>query len=736
MIGDRRLVGGTRRPGGRGAGAGGDIGAGAHIGGGRDIGRGGPGDGADGGGGGGGAGGGTGALQRAALGMAAGTGISRLTGLVRIIVLAYVLGATHLADAYNLANTTPNMLYDVVLGGVLAATFIPVFVDRLATRDEWEAWRAISSIVTIAVVLLVAMTVIFWLLAPQVIDAYTALDRATGAAAIQRLAAEKAVATTLLRWFVPQVALYGLISLLTALLNTRRRFAAPMWVPVANNVVVIGVLLWFHAMVPKFPSLATAGAHRSQLVLLGLGTTLGVVLQALMLIPSLRGVGLGKLRWRWDPRHEAVQTVIRLGGWTFGFVLANQVALYIVLALAVAAAGSDPVSSYTYAYTFMQMPYAVVAVSIMSAVTPDLSERWATGDAAGFRKRLTVGLRATLAVILPAAVGLIVLAKPAVALLLGHGSTSVHNADSTGSALAMFSLGLPGFCAYLYIVRVLQAMQRTRVAFWLYVVENGLNIVLAVALVHPLGVRGLALSLSVAYTVAAAVGVVVLRRWLGPLGTPGAWAPMRRVAGASVAMGVAVLLVSNVSGASQGLGLLLRVGAAVVAGIIVYGGLATLLSGRTGPMGLISGGSLDSTVIAGDRREVGAGAGLGAAWGDTRVPVNPGPRIRIVPSPGSAPPPMPDASPVSRARAPRSPRPGPAAAPGRSPAAPLRPPVAPGRSGPPTVMWPATRAPDPHRPGPDDAGDVRAGEGAGDADEPGERRWIGGNGPRRARPPR
>src|SRR5579862_2931360 len=183
-------------------------------------------------------------LQRATVWMAAGTAVSRVTGLLRIIALAYALGATHLADAYNLSNTTPNMLYDIVLGGILAATFIPVFVDRLATRNEREAWRAISSVVTISVVAIIVMTVVFWIIAPEVITAYTAFGHSGLSAA--RLAQEKAIASTLLRWFVPQVALYGLIALMTALLNTRRRFAAPMWVPIANNVVVIIVLLWFH----------------------------------------------------------------------------------------------------------------------------------------------------------------------------------------------------------------------------------------------------------------------------------------------------------------------------------------------------------------------------------------------------------------------------------------------------------------------------------------------------------
>jgi len=521
-------------------------------------------------------------LRRATVGMAIGTGLSRLSGVARVVALAYALGFTHLADAYNLANNTPNMLYDIVLGGVLSATFIPVFVDRLATRNERDAWKAISAIVTVSVVVLGAATVVFWLAAPLIIDAYTHFAHRTGQLTGLQLASERSVATTLLRWFVPQVFFYGLIALSTALLNTRRRFAAPAWVPIANNLVCVGVLVWFHEIAPV-PSLAGTHLHPGQLVLLGLGTTLGVAVQALLLFPSLGRAKLRALRWRFEPAHEAVRTVVRLGGWTFGFVVANQVALFVVLALAVGAGGPAPVSSYTYAYIFMQMPYAVIAVSVMSAVTPDLSEKWATGDTNGFRRRMSGGLRAVLAIILPAAMGLLLLAKPAAALLLGHGAGSSAQSAQTGEALAMFALGLPGFCTYLYVVRVLQSMQRAKVAFFLYLGENGINVALAVALVHPLGVRGLALSLSVAYSVGAVFGLLVLRRWLGTLGPPHAFDPLRRVGVATIAMGAVVLVVSNLSGASTGAGLAIRVLASVAVGLFVYGAVAAALGARSRP---------------------------------------------------------------------------------------------------------------------------------------------------------
>jgi putative peptidoglycan lipid II flippase len=512
--------------------------------------------------------------------VAVGTGLSRLTGLLRFVALAWALGQTHLADSFNLANTTPNMLYDIVLGGVLSATFIPVFVDQLTNRDESDAFASISAVLSVAVAILVAATAAALVLAPELIAALTVLDTHAHAHQVHQILLERAVATTLLRWFVIQIAAYGIFALGSALLNTRRRFVAVAWAPIVNNVVCIGVLIWFGVSAGTGAGLASIEAHHSQLILLGLGTSLGVVLQGLALLPSLRAARLGRLRWRWDLRDRAVQAVVRLSGWTFGFVVANQVALFVVTVLAGTASGPDPVSSYTYAYAFLQLPYGVVAVTIMSVVTPDLAERWSSGRTEAFVSRLATGLRAMLALIVPAAVGMLLLAKPAVALLLGHGHSTPAQTSDTGAALAMFALGLPGFCTYLYVVRVLQSMQRTKVAFFLYLGENALNIALAVVLVHPLGVRGLALSLSVAYSAGALAGLAVLRSWFGRLGTVALWAPLRRVAAASLAMGLVVLVVSNLSGATAGVGLVARVVGSVAAGLIAFVGVTVMLGRR------------------------------------------------------------------------------------------------------------------------------------------------------------
>ncbi|MHB1711673.1 MAG: murein biosynthesis integral membrane protein MurJ, partial [Acidimicrobiales bacterium] len=465
----------------------------------------------------------------------------------------------------------PNIIPDIVIGGVLAATFVPIFVDRLATRTSHEAWRAISAITTVTLVLLVAATIAFWFLTPTIIDVYTVTNHTD-------VVQQRHVAVDLLRWFIPQLACYGLIGLFTALLNARGKFAAPMFVAIANNVVVITVLLWFHALLPH-PSLESVTHQRGALVLLGLGTTLGVVVQAALLIPSLRRAKL-HVRFHWEPTHEAVRTIVRLAGWTFAFVVTSQIALVIILALADGVRPPGQVTAYTYAYTFFQLPFGVVAVSVMSAVTPSLATRWALRDTAGFRERLAFGMRGMLAIIIPSAVGMVILARPLIDLILVHGSETLADGASTASALAMFSLGLPGFCLYLYAIRALQSMQDTRTAFFLSLVENGVNVVAGVALVGPLGVRGLALSISIAYTVAAVVALGVLRSRIGTLGGGNLTRPLKRVAGASLVMAVVTALAVSVSGATHGIGLLARVAFALVAGTGAYVATASIAGAR------------------------------------------------------------------------------------------------------------------------------------------------------------
>lgn len=499
--------------------------------------------------------------------MATGTIASRATGLLRILVLAYVLGFSPLADAFNLANTVPNMLFDLVLGGIASATFIPVFVERLAIDGERRAWRSISTVVTAALLVLALASVLAWVLAPEIIDGFTALGHLSGSAG-ESLRQERTIATTLLRWFVPQIFCYGAIGIATALLNVRQKFGAPAWVPIANNAVCIVVLVWFHLVDPS-PHLGTV-AHSPDLAWLALGTTLGVALQGLLLLPSLARADLWRLSVRLDIHDPALRTIGRLGSWTLGLVLANQASLYVVLAFAFAIGGQGPISAYTYGWSFIQMPYAVVVVSVLNAMTPQLAGLATAGDLPGFARRLSVGLRQSLVVIVPVAATMIILAQPLVAVLLHH--ANARQPLLAGTVLAVLAAGLPGFAIFQVAIRGLQALQHARDTFFLYLFQNGATIVLAIALGRH-SMAGLSAAVSLAYGGAAVAALATLRlrgvSLVGSLLSP----PVLRAIGAALVAALAMAVIYNVRDWVSGVGLVTRLVAAAVGGLVVYGGL-------------------------------------------------------------------------------------------------------------------------------------------------------------------
>ncbi|MGA7834550.1 MAG: murein biosynthesis integral membrane protein MurJ [Acidimicrobiales bacterium] len=506
------------------------------------------------------------------LSMAGGTLVSRVTGLLRVLVLAWVLGFTPLADAFNLANTVPNMLFDLVLGGIASATFIPVFVERLALDGERRAWKSISSVITASVLVLLAASIVAWFLAPSIIDGFTFLQRSNVHASLVVVAEQRTVATDLLRFFVPQIFFYGIIGIATALLNIRGRFGIATWVPVANNLVCIAVLFWFHLVDPT-PVLGALDGSRD-LLWLGLGTTAGVAVQFLCLVPSLLRSDLWRLSFRFDLHDAAVRAIGRLGSWTLLVVLANQLSLYVVLAYAFGLGGNGPVSAYTYGWSFMQMPYAVVVVSVLGALTPQLAGFATDEDYVGLSERLRFGLRQSLVIIIPCTLVLIVLSQPIVAILLNHLNAS-HKLP-VGTVLAVLAAGLPGFTVFQLCVRGLQSMQRMREVFVLYVLDNALTIALCVMLGRH-SIAGLTASVSIGYSAAAVAALVVLARHRVNIIT-GIWSVhVRRSLLASLVAAVVIAVVYAVPTWTRGALLVLRCGGAIAAGVIAYALVVVLL---------------------------------------------------------------------------------------------------------------------------------------------------------------
>lgn len=454
---------------------------------------------------------------------AVGTALSRVTGLMRVAALTAALGLTEVADVYNLANTAPNILYELVIGGVLSSTLVPLFIHADRDPDDESA----SVMVTVAFVAITALTIVAVLAAPLINQLFSlSLDG-------EERARQAAIGDDFLLLLLPQVFFYGMMTLGTALLHARRRFAAPAFTPVLTNVVISAAALSVYFFIDP----TTEGPDSLRTVyVLGIGTTAGVAAMAIGLMPAIRRADID-LRWRFRPRHPAVRSVLRLSGWTVGFAVSNQIALVIVLTLA-RGAGVGAVSAYQYAFIFFQLPYGLIAVSLMTAVLPELATAARNRDNAEFIAKFREGLSLLLTFMLPASGAYLLIGRPLVSLLLERGEFDAAATAETSDMLMGFSIGLPAFAIFLYCVRAFHARRNTRTPFYLNLGENALNVALVLPLIGLLGTNGLSVAYSIAYWVAALAAIWVLNRRVRGLVT---W-PLAADVGRALLIGVAVLV--------------------------------------------------------------------------------------------------------------------------------------------------------------------------------------------------
>jgi putative peptidoglycan lipid II flippase len=452
-------------------------------------------------------------LVRSTALMATGTLLSRVTGLLRVTVLVATLGVgeSRLADVYNVANTTPNIIYELVLGGILSSIFVPVFVEVRNTRGVRQAWHVARATMTIAIVGLGLLAVVTMATSSWIIRLYIhAGSPAERAEAIQ-------VGGQLLAMFMPQIVFYGVGAVMTGLLNANRRFGVPMFAPILNNLVVIAVGLTFHFLVgqevPRLGEVTTG-----QKLLLGLGTTAGVAAMTLVQWPFLRRLGF-RFHFVWHWRDRAIRKMATLSAFTIGYVVTNQLGYLLVPVLAYGVQGGY--TAYSTAFIFFQLPHGVFAVSVMTALLPPLSEQAVAGDWAAFRSTLARGIRLTAAVLLPAALGYLALAGPIVRLLLEHGVVTGASTELLTRVLVVFVLGLVPFSTFQLLLRAFYALQDTRTTFLVNLVGVGTNVVLNLLLFtllpRPWKVPGLAFGHAAHYTVGSALLLVLLSRRIGGL---------------------------------------------------------------------------------------------------------------------------------------------------------------------------------------------------------------------------
>ncbi len=444
------------------------------------------------------------ALNRSSSVMAVGTVASRATGFLRVAVVAAALGVpSQVADAYNVANVVPNIVYELLLGGVLTSVIVPLLV-KSARNDADEGTGFAQLLLTIVGVVLGTATVAGVLAAPWIISIYN-----------NQAGPQRDLEVTFLRYFLPQILFYGLGAAISAVLNTRGRFGAPMFTPVLNNIVVIGTALVFMTL-PSAEPLTPAGLTQAQTLTLAIGTTLGVAVMTLALLPSLRAVG-----FRWRPRldwhHPLLAEALRLGGWVLLYVVLNQIGYAVVVRLA---HGETFLTPYANAFQLFQLPHAIITVSVISALLPRLSRHAVDQRLDLLRADLTRGLRLSQAFVIPAAATLFVLAGNIAVVVFEHGRTERGGALLVGRVLTGFAVGLPFFSAFQLQLRAFYAMHDSRTPALVNAVVNAVMIAVDLVLFATLDgdsrAVGLALGYSSSYVVGVAVFTVLLRRRLGP----------------------------------------------------------------------------------------------------------------------------------------------------------------------------------------------------------------------------
>ena len=449
-------------------------------------------------------------LLRRSLIVASGTLLSRLTGLIRVAVTVAVLGATVLGDTYNRSNSTPNIIYELLLGGVLTASLLPIFVAAHEDDDR----SATAAIFTVALAILGVFTVVGMIFAPAIASFFAGnvQDELARRDAVQ-------LGTSLVRLFIPQMLFYGFTALATAALNARRRYGAAAYAPVLNNIVVIAMLLLVRDELQACTSdncgVRYAVEHTAFTRWLGIGTTLGIFAMASALAVALLRIKVPLLTGWSGVRHPAVSRMIRLSGWTIGYVIANQIALLYIMRLTGTDTGA--LSQYQVAFMFFQLPHGLLAVSIMTAVGSEVASAATRGDTDMFSARFVAGFRLLLLAMIPAT-GVTIAFAPALTNLVRHGKFNQLEAQQTAQVLIAMACGLVAFSVYLYTLRAFYALGNTRTPFFINCGENIINILLAIALFHRFGVAGLGFAFAAAYAVAAAAAVVALQRTTGNLG--------------------------------------------------------------------------------------------------------------------------------------------------------------------------------------------------------------------------
>ncbi|TLM73689.1 MAG: murein biosynthesis integral membrane protein MurJ [Actinobacteria bacterium] len=507
-------------------------------------------------------------VARSTATMSVATTLSRVTGFVRMWATAYALGATAMASAYSVANNVPNMIYELVVGGIISSLFIPTFMEIRSNEGEQRAWRFASHLFNLAVLGLGAIAVVGILFPEPFIWTQTFRMGSAEAGSV------RPIASAFFAIFAIKIMLYGAGSVVSGLLNSDRRY---LWValgPVFNNVVVIAALFVYAAVVGDNERLA--------FYILAGGTTAGVAVMYLVQLPSLLKSG-----WRYefgvDLKDPGIRRMAKLALPTIVYVATNMVAVSVRNSSAFAVSPEGP-ARLMYAWTFYQLPYGILAVSLTTALFTELSDAAGRQDWGAFRRDVARGLRSTAVLILPMAATMIALATPLVRLYQ-VGEFDAASVGPVASALRWWSVALVFYSATMFLLRTFYSLKDTKTPMTVNLVLTGVQIGLYFLLTTGaagwagLGLDGIPIADAVFFALSMVALAAILRRRVGDYELPDVGLTFGKVAvaaaaGAVAAWGAARLLAPLAGGVS---GALLQTAGGGVAGLAVTYGIAAAL---------------------------------------------------------------------------------------------------------------------------------------------------------------
>ena len=446
-------------------------------------------------------------LFRASGIMALGTIISRITGFIRGILVVAVLGTTLLADTYNVANTMPNILYNLLVGGALTAIFIPQLVRSFDHADGGDDFAS-RLITTISLILLVLVSLGMFF-APALVRLYAPEFFTVG------FETEKDIAIAFTRYCLPQIFFLGLFTMLGQVANARGSFGPLMWAPIANNLV--GIVL-FGGFLIFSPGINLSSITDFQIALLGWGTTFSVVVQALVLVPVIKKLGISI-----KPRLgvSGLGKSFTLAGWTLVYVLISQLGYLVTVNVATSAAVRSAQANietgvgytpYTYAYFVMLLPYSIVTISIITAILPHISKLALDGKREEVKAQLVRAIRLVGVITVPSAVAFLLFGP----LITQSIFIGISDDDSRyiGYVLSALSFGLVAFSINLILIRGFNAFEDTKTQVISILVINIFSVAMSYFFLFFVKTQWVTIGLGVAFSVSYIIGLFVTLRLL------------------------------------------------------------------------------------------------------------------------------------------------------------------------------------------------------------------------------